>query len=765
MSTSPWSSFFPPPVRIALAYVLIAGLWIYFSDRLLLQLTNNQHQLARMATYKGLLFVLVTAGGLLLLLKKALARERQAGSAWHRSEETYRTLFEDNPQPMWVYDRESLAFLAVNDAAVSHYGYSRSEFLAMTVKDIRPAGEVAAQLENVAAVSRGIDKGGVWSHRKKDGCLISVDITSHTLVFNGRDAELVLASDVTATCQIEAQLQLRNRAMEASSNGILISSTRASGMPIIYVNQAFERMSGYAAAEILGRHLAFLGGDDSAQKGLVDIVGALHLGHAAEAVVRCARKDGSPLWIEFSVAPVRDADGTISHFVSAVNDVTERKNYEEQLEHQANHDALTGLANRNLFADRLRQSMIYARRSGRLIAVLLLDLDRFKVINDSLGHRHGDELLRQVGERLGHCVRSGDTVARLGGDEFVITLAEVAESDDIAQVTRKVTEALAMPLLVAERSLQITASIGISIFPQDSDDGETLIRNADIAMYQAKQAGGGTFRFFAREMNQRMQETMEMEADLRRALVRGELELHYQPKVDLVSGAVTGCEALLRWKHPERGMIAPQLFIPLAEETGLIVPIGQWVLRTACLEARSWQDRGLPPLVVAVNLSARQFRQPDLLATVMQTLLETELSPHVLELELTESMIVDNPEAAATTMHKLRILGVRLALDDFGTGYSSLNYLRRFPVDALKIDQSFIADVATDRGGAAVVNSVIAIAHSLGLEAVAEGVETVEQLYFLRGCHCNTLQGYLYSKPLPAGEFVALATSGRRLEW
>ncbi|HAD04297.1 MAG: hypothetical protein A2005_10330 [Desulfuromonadales bacterium GWC2_61_20] len=765
MSTSLWSSFFPPPVRIALAYVLIAGLWIYFSDRLLLQLTNNQHQLARMATYKGLLFVLVTAGGLLLLLKKALARERQAGSAWHRSEETYRTLFEDNPQPMWVYDRESLAFLAVNDAAVSHYGYSRSEFLAMTVKDIRPAGEVAAQLENVAAVSRGIDKGGVWSHRKKDGCLISVDITSHTLVFNGRDAELVLASDVTATCQIEAQLQLRNRAMEASSNGILISSTRASGMPIIYVNQAFERMSGYAAAEILGRHLAFLGGDDSAQKGLVDIVGALHLGHAAEAVVRCARKDGSPLWIEFSVAPVRDADGTISHFVSAVNDVTERKNYEEQLEHQANHDALTGLANRNLFADRLRQSMIYARRSGRLIAVLLLDLDRFKVINDSLGHRHGDELLRQVGERLGHCVRSGDTVARLGGDEFVITLAEVAESDDIAQVTRKVTEALAMPLLVAERSLQITASIGISIFPQDSDDGETLIRNADIAMYQAKQAGGGTFRFFAREMNQRMQETMEMEADLRRALVRGELELHYQPKVDLVSGAVTGCEALLRWKHPERGMIAPQLFIPLAEETGLIVPIGQWVLRTACLEARSWQDRGLPPLVVAVNLSARQFRQPDLLATVMQTLLETELSPHVLELELTESMIVDNPEAAATTMHKLRILGVRLALDDFGTGYSSLNYLRRFPVDALKIDQSFIADVATDRGGAAVVNSVIAIAHSLGLEAVAEGVETVEQLYFLRGCHCNTLQGYLYSKPLPAGEFVALATSGRRLEW
>jgi len=409
--------------------------------------------------------------------------------------------------------------------------------------------------------------------------------------------------------------------------------------------------------------------------------------------------------------------------------------------------------------------MIFAQRSGRLIAVLLLDLDRFKVINDSLGHRHGDELLRQVSERLGDCVRSGDTVARLGGDEFVITLTEVAESDDIALVTRKIAEVLAKPLLVAERSLQVTASIGISIFPQDSDDGETLIRNADIAMYQAKQAGGGTFRFFAREMNERMQETMEMEADLRRALDRGELELHYQPKVDLVSGAISGCEALLRWNHPQRGMIAPHLFIPLAEETGLIVPIGHWVLRTACLAARSWQDRGLPPLVVAVNLSARQFRQPDLLATVMQTLLETELSPHVLELELTESMIVDNPEAAATTMHKLRVLGVRLALDDFGTGYSSLNYLRRFPVDALKIDQSFIADVATDRGGAAVVNSVIAIAHSLGLEAVAEGVETVEQLYFLRGCHCDTLQGFLFSKPLPAGEFFDLATSGRRLEW
>lgn len=764
MSPSDLSSRISPPLLIALVYALVAGAWIYFSDQMLLLLTDDHLQLARMETYKGWLFVFVTAAGLLLLVRRALDRERQAGTALQRSEGNYRKLFENNPQPMWVVDRETQNILAVNEVAISHYGYTLDEFLTMTSKDLRPAEDHPPLLSKVTALSRDNDEAGVCRHRKKDGSLMVVEVTSHALEFNGRAAELVHASDITVSHQIKAQILLRNRAMEASSNGILIAAARVPGTPIIYVNTAFERMSGYAAAEILGRHPAFLGGDVSAQKGVVDVVGALHLGHAAAAVMRCLRKDGSSLWIEFSVAPVRDEAGEISHFVSIVNDVTERKNYEEQLEHQTNHDALTGLANRNLLADRLSQSILYARRSGRLVAVLLLDLDRFKVINDSLGHRHGDELLRQVSERLGDCVRSGDTVARFGGDEFVITLAEVAESDDIAQVTRKIAEVLSPPLLVAERTLQVTASIGISVFPQDSDDGETLIRNADIAMYQAKQAGGGTFRFFASEMNERMQETMEMEADLRRALDRSELVLHYQPKVDLNSGSVTGCEALLRWNHPQQGMIPPDRFIPLAEETGLIVPIGHWVLRRACAEAHSWVERGLPNLVVAVNLSARQFRQPDLLTTIVQTLRESGLNPRGLELELTESMIMDDPENAAATMHKLRELGVRLALDDFGTGYSSLNSLRRFPVDALKIDRSFIGDVATDRSSAAVAASVITIAHSLDLEAVAEGVETEEQLNFLRSCQCDTLQGFLFSKALPAVDFVALVASGRRLQ-
>jgi diguanylate cyclase (GGDEF)-like protein/PAS domain S-box-containing protein len=473
------------------------------------------------------------------------------------------------------------------------------------------------------------------------------------------------------------------------------------------------------------------------------------------------RKDGSIYPVEVTINYLEYAGRPLAY--SFVTDITERKYHEEQLRHLATHDELTGLANRTLLLDRLEQTMHYARRSGRLVAVMLLDLDRFKVVNDSLGHAFGDMLLCSVAQRLKQSVREADTVARLGGDEFVILLAEVAEVEDAGLVAAKILRLLAEPHRLDDREITLTASLGVSLFPRDSDDGPTLIRNADTAMYRAKRNESSTFVFYSPEMNQRIRETLELEGALRQALEREEFCLHYQPKVDLASGRVIGCEALVRWHHPQRGMVSPADFIPLAEETGLIVPLGTWVLKEACRQAKAWQTEGLPSPSVAVNLSARQFRTGNLPRLLQEILQDTHLNPDLLELELTESMVMDDPAAAERTMFSLKDLGVKLSLDDFGTGYSSLNYLRWFPVDSLKIDRSFIRDVATDPSGASVVTSVIDIAHNLGLTAVAEGVETREQLAFLTGCGCDILQGYLFSKPLPPEEFTNLLREGRQL--
>ncbi len=444
-------------------------------------------------------------------------------------------------------------------------------------------------------------------------------------------------------------------------------------------------------------------------------------------------------------------------------DITESKIYEAQLKYMATHDSLTGLANRTLLLDRLNQSIHYARRSNRLVAVLLLDLDRFKVINDSLGHSFGDQVLKVVAQRLLESVREADTVARLGGDEFVVLLTEIANEEDLTLVARKILIKLNEPCLIDSREVTIHASLGISIFPRDSEDAPTLLRNADLAMYRTKKGVSGYFTYYSEDMNRHALALMDLESALREALKLQQFQLHYQPKIDLSSGKIVGCEALLRWNHPSRGAIAPSDFIPLAEETGLIVPLGKWCILEACRQIKAWQVRGLPELSVAVNVSARQFRHGDLPALIENVLRQSALDPRFLELELTESMIMDKPSEAVRTMLELKNLGISLSLDDFGTGYSSLNYLRRFPVDNLKIDRSFIQDIVIDSSCASVVTSVIDIAHNLGLVAIAEGVETCEQLAFLCGCGCDMLQGYLFSKPLPAEEFAVLLQQGKQL--
>ena len=434
----------------------------------------------------------------------------------------------------------------------------------------------------------------------------------------------------------------------------------------------------------------------------------------------------------------------------------ERKHYQVQIEHQANYDSLTGLPNRSLLYDRLRQA-VYAQRKVLAVAVVFIDLDHFKVVNDSLGHSTGDKLLKDMGDRLRVVVRDGDTVARLGGDEFVLILNNQTQDDVIFRAMQRINGKLNEPFVIDGKELYVTCSAGIALYPQDGLDVDTLLKNADAAMYRAKEHGRNNFQFYTSEMNSKVSERLALEHSLRRAIERNEFVLHYQSKVNLKTGAIVGAEALVRWRHPERGLMAPDLFVPLAEETGLIVQIGEWVLREACTQNRAWQAEGLPPISVAANVSARQFRQGALVKSVSAILAETGLDPSHLEMELTESVIMHNAEAAVSTLRQLTSLGVRLSIDDFGTGYSSLSYLKHLPIDTLKIDQSFVRDiVAGSPDHRVLARAIISIGHSLDLKVVAEGVETEAQLEYLRQHDCDEVQGFYFSEPLPPEEFRKL---------
>ncbi len=472
---------------------------------------------------------------------------------------------------------------------------------------------------------------------------------------------------------------------------------------------------------------------------------------------------GKHRWMEtHSVAMPSDRGGP-PVMLSITRDITELKNSERRLKQLAHFDSLTDLPNRVQFIERLEQTMADADRNERLVGVAFLDLDRFKYINDSLGHGKGDILLREVAIRLNGAVRRGDTVARLSGDEFALVLADMGHVDDAIHVAQKILDVFRQPFLVAGHELFVTASMGITLYPFDDRGAQDLLRNADVAMYRAKESGKNNFQFYIAEMTAKATERLSLENDLRSALDRGELSLHYQPIADGKSGRVVGMEALLRWKHPVRGMISPAQFIPLAEETGFIIPIGEWVLRTACLQCRAWQKLGLSSLYVAVNLSARQFHQKDLPASIYQILQETGLSPGSLGLEITEGLVMQQAESSINTLRELKAMDMRISIDDFGTGYSSLSYLKRFPIDVLKIDQSFVRDIPGDADDAAIAITIITMAHSLGLKVVAEGVETKEQLNFMREHGCDAMQGYFLSKPLPAEQFESFLKSGARL--
>jgi diguanylate cyclase (GGDEF)-like protein/PAS domain S-box-containing protein len=574
---------------------------------------------------------------------------------------------------------------------------------------------------------------------------------------------LLVHRTLNAIASAEEGLKLRDRAIESSVSAICITDNLAADNPIVYVNPAFERITGYSSADVLGRNPRLLQGTDVAQPELLSIRAALRDQRPCHVVLRNYRKDGSMYWNELNISPVRNDAGAVSHYIGVHSDITDAKTHQDELARQANHDSLTGLPNRNLLHDRIERACARTQRFGDFAAVAFLDLDKFKDVNDSLGHSVGDQLLRAVAQRLESSLRAMDTVARLGGDEFVLVLSDHKSAQSVSGELQRIVESFAQPFTLDNQDVFVTASIGVALYPQDARDSEALMKNAELAMYRAKESGRNAYRLYTVELQARVTERMALEGMLRRALERGELSLHYQPQVDLHSNCVFGCEALIRWNQADLGMIGPAKFIPLAEDTGLIVAIGEWVLRTACLQARAWQDAGLPAITVAVNISARQFREKQLLPSVARILAETGLDPGQLELEVTESVIMHDAHNVVADLQAFKDMGIKLSVDDFGTGYSSLSYLKRFPVDRLKIDQSFVRDVTSDADDAGIAQAVITLGHTLNLRVIAEGVETPEQLAFLRRNQCDEMQGYLFGKPMPADEFARLLASGRTL--
>ncbi len=524
-----------------------------------------------------------------------------------------------------------------------------------------------------------------------------------------------------------------------------------------FLNAAWARILGYPVVACIGKPMfEFIGKEDQAQ--YHDLLGQI-LRRELDSFrieLRMLKQCGEACWVEADMTLSLDNQGCVIGTAGTLNDISERKKNEERLVFMATHDDLTGLPNRNLFEDRLTHAITHAIRATRMVAIIFLDLDQFKMVNDSMGHDQGDVLLCIVAARLAEMVRSSDTVARLGGDEFVIVLPDLETEEDAIHIANKIMKSFEQPVCLKKQEIYMGGSIGIAMYPKDGDSISQLVKNADTAMYRAKELGRKQMCFYSPEMNEKLLERLTLEYDLRRALEKNEFEVYYQPKLSIITRKILGFEALLRWRHPVRGLIGPDEIIPMAESTGLILAIGQWVLRTACNQLVSWQRLGYGNLTMAVNLSPRQFWQEDLVEEIAKILADTGMRPGQLELEITESSVMRNADETISTLRKLNAMGITLSIDDFGTGYSSLSYLKRFPIHALKVDQSFVRDITLDPDAAAIAQGIIALGHTMNLQVIAEGVESESQVDLLRHWHCNAMQGYLFSKPLPSSGAFAM---------
>ena len=637
-------------------------------------------------------------------------------------------------------------------------GWTAGEALGRPVSFTLPAG----QRVRIAEINQKLHRGeGVAPHetrrKTRDGRVI--DVLSSISPLRDQDGRVVGAShilhDLSALKQAESAVREGTALLRLVADNVpaMIAYTDAE-FRYRYANRGFVEFYIGAGAAVEGKTIGELQGEQ-AQREIRPGIERCLAGELIHFEAKRRNVQGEEREVEVTLIPHRDETGCVQGVHTQVLDITERKRAEERIDYLAQYDAVTGLPNRRLFNDRLALAVARDKRLGTMTALLLLDLDRFKEINETLGQRIGDEVLRAVTARLRERLREVDTVARLGGDEFAVIIESVAEKAQAYRVAEKILEAMAEPLEIEGEDVFVTASIGVALCPADADSSEHLIKNAELAMYQAKLDGRNAVHHYAPDPGPGRGVRLGMESGLRRAIERDELLLHFQPKVDIKTGVITGAEALLRWRNPDLGVVSPADFIPLAEETGLIVPIGEWVLYSACAQASAWRRLGWP-LAMAVNLSARQFRQKNLCEMVELALSDSGLAAPHLELEITESMIMHRAEHAITTLRRLRDIGVLLSVDDFGTGYSSLSYLKRFPVHKLKVDQSFVRELHHNADDAAIVRAVITLAQSLNLRTVAEGVENEQQLAYLAGLHCDEYQGYHFSKPLPAAEFLSL---------
>lgn len=646
-------------------------------------------------------------------------------------------------------------FHEFNPAALRLFGYAGHEAELQGAVPYRisprcqPDGRLSQEkMEEIHALVRA--KGShrfEWQYSTRDNCVFWGEVTITALHADGDEMMYAMVRDITDRKQAEQSLRLSAQVFENSHEGIIILDAQ---WRVCSVNAAYTAATGFREQDVAGRPDPSLCADEHDLVECDAIRTAVgQSGHwQGELWGRRSNGDAFPAWA--SISTVHD-DERLVNFIVIFYDISDRKASEERIRHLSEHDFLTGLPNRVLLLDRLQQAIASARRNRSMLAVLFLDLDHFKNINDSLGHHIGDKLLQVVADRLKKCVRGNDTVSRQGGDEFVVMLTDIGGIDQVAHIAANILHALSMPYHIEEHALTITTCVGISLYPDDGQDMDMLIRNADTAMYHAKEHGRNNYQFFNHAMNVRIVARMTLENQLRTALEQDQFFLEYQPEIDIASGRIVGVEALLRWQHPEGGSLAPAHFLQAAEACGLIVPIGDWVLQAACRQARAWHDAGTP-MMVGVNLSVIQFRQKDFLQKIGNILRQTALAPQLLALEITESVLIDTAGTAMETMHALREMGVVLAVDDFGTGYSSLSYLKHFPVDKLKIDQSFVRDLADDANDAAIIRAILIMAKSLNLKVVAEGVETIDQLEFLRAQGCDEFQGNYFMHPVLAAE-------------
>ncbi len=693
-------------------------------------------------------------------------QRKEAEQALRTSEERYRDVFEASPLPMWVWDDETLDIVAVNQAATSLYGYSREEFLRMNVRDVWAPGEATHYERNISNRTQQQSLQLQRKHLTKDGSILDTEVTARLFTLGGRPVWLTVVNDVSVRVRAEAALRESEEQFRQLAGNIpqVFWITDTSHRQTLYVSPAAETMLGRPLQDILSDPRALVRAVHREDRARVYAARKTAVESGYDETYRIIRSDGSIRWVHDRAFPVRDGDGRIYRIAGIAEDVTDRKHAEERLEHLAHYDVMTNLPNRVLFYDRLKQALVQAKRNRWTTGIMFIDVDRFKNVNDTLGHAVGDNLLQQIAERLSRSIRSGDTVGRLGGDEFAIVLSTLASAQDVNIVAQKIMTSFNEPFKLEGTEVYVTASIGITLYPDDSSDQDVLIKNADAAMYRAKKLGRNSYQFYTPEMNASAIQFLGMESSLRRALERNEFLMYYQPKASVADGDITGLEALLRWRHPERGLVSPAEFIPLLEETGFIVQVGEWVLKAVCSQIKAWELAGERFVPVAVNLSARQFAANDLGPTIRRILEEHQVDPALIEFEITESSLMANTEEAARTLEYLDQLGVSLSVDDFGTGYSSLGYLKRFPLSALKIDRSFVRDITSDGDDATITRAVISMAHSLGLKVIAEGVETRAQLEFLAEYGCNEIQGYYFSRPMAAEDCSAWVKAQRRLE-